>query len=740
MPQDAASESGPEHQIDRPARRVPVLLPLPLAGAYDYRVPEGLELVPGDFVVVPLGGRRVPGVVWDSAVGTVADGRLKPVELRLEAPPMAATMRRFVEWVASYTLSPPGSVLRMAMSVTSALEPGPPRTVLRRIEPPPLLLKATPARRRVLAFLADGGALPAAMIAQETGVSSAVLRGLVGAGALEAVELPEFGVAEPVPDPEAPAPVLSADQSAAAETLGAAVRGHRFSATLVDGVTGSGKTEVYFHAIAEALRSGRQALVLLPEIALSAQWLERFRARFGCLPALWHSELSPPERRRTWRRIAHGLAPVVVGARSALYLPLDRLGVIVVDEEHEPSFKQEEGVPYHARDMAVVRARLADCPVVLVSATPSLETLSNVEQGRYGVLRLPDRHGGAELPDTKAIDLRRSPPPRGRWLTPPLVEAVTDTIARGEQVLLFLNRRGYAPLTLCRTCGHRMQCPNCSAWLVEHRLVGRLVCHHCGHAERIPPACPSCGDTDSFVPCGPGVERLAEEAASLWPEARLAIMASDLLSGPAAGAELVRSMAGREIDILIGTQMVAKGHHFPHLTLVGVVDADLGLGGGDLRAGERTFQLLHQVSGRAGRAEHAGRVLLQTASPEHPVLQALVAGDRDRFIAAETEERRLAAMPPFGRLAGIVVSAPDPAAADQIARALARAAPHGPGISVLGPAPAPLSLLRGRHRRRLLLKVPRDIAVQPLLTEWLARVRVPGTVRVDVDVDPYSFL
>ena len=739
MPPDATS---PCDQAVAPVR-ARVLLPLPLAGAYDYAVPADHAVAPGDFVVAPLGRTSVAGVVWDGpAEPAVPDAKLRALEAALEVPPMPEPMRRFVDWVASYTLSPPGAVLRMAMSVSAALVPPVPVIAYRLNAGGASGLAArqlTSGRRRVLAALDHGQALAPRDLAAEAGVSPAVVRGLLDAGALEAVELPEPGAAAQ-PDWRHPGPTLSPDQRRAADALIGDVERAGFAVTLLEGVTGSGKTEVYFEALAAALAAGRQALVLLPEIALSVQWLERFARRFGVRPAVWHSELTGTQRRTTWRQIARGEVSIVVGARSALFLPLSRLGLIVVDEEHDGSYKQEEGVIYHARDMAVVRARLAAAPIVLVSATPSLETLTNAAQGRYGRLHLPDRHAGASLPAVAAIDIRRYPPPRGRWLTPPLVDALGVTLERGEQAMLFLNRRGYAPLTLCRGCGHRLHCPHCATWLVEHRLVGRLICHHCGHGERLPETCPHCGAAGAFVPCGPGVERLSDEVGALFPAARRAIMASDMLIGPNAAEELVGRMDRREIDILIGTQMMAKGHHFPHLTLVGVVDADLSLAGGDLRAGERTFQLLHQVAGRAGRAEHPGRVLLQTASPEHPVIEALTSGDGARFLAVESAERKAHLMPPFGRLAALVVSASDGALADRIAAALGRAAPHAPGIAVLGPAPAPLSLLRGRHRRRLLLKAPREVAVQPLLRAWLAKVKLPGSVRVYVDVDPYSFL
>ncbi len=719
-------------------RRVAVLLPYPFAGPFDYRVPADLDPQPGDLVMVPLNRREEVGVVWDGPPDhSVGDNRLRPLIAVLDAPPMGADIRHLVDWIAAYTLSPPGAVLAMALR-TNTLRAEPTPVGWLRAAPPPEF-RMTEARRQVLDALAVREPQAGAALMQSAQVSAAVIRGLADAGALIPVTMPAPAPFA-LPDPDHPGPTLSADQQDAAKELRTAVVDRAFSVTLLDGVTGSGKTEVYFEAIAECLRLGRQALVLLPEIALSSQWLDRFARRFGVAPAVWHSDLSSRVRRMTWRAVAVGQAPVVVGARSALFLPFPDLGLVVIDEEHETAFKQEDGIIYHARDMAVVRARLCAAPAVLVSATPSLESIANVEAGRYHRLLLPDRHGGATMPEIGLIDLREAPPERGKFIAPPLVADIHATLARGEQAMLFLNRRGYAPLTLCRACGHRIQCPNCTAWLVEHRARQQLQCHHCGHTVPIPPACPECGAEHSLTAIGPGVERITEECRALFPDARVLVMASDTLPGPHAAAEAARSIEAREVDLIIGTQIVAKGWHFPHLTLVGVVDADLGLAGGDLRAAERTVQLLHQVAGRAGRAEAPGRVLLQTFSPEHPVMQALLHGDLDSFMAREAAQRKPGNWPPYGRLAALIVSADTAEAADIAARDLGRAAPHGEGFSTLGPAPAPLAILRGRHRRRLLLKTRRDIAVQPLLRHWLAQVPISGSVRVDVDVDPISFL
>ncbi|MBV9554062.1 MAG: primosomal protein N' [Alphaproteobacteria bacterium] len=727
-----------------------------MPAALDYRAPGDRETggappAPGCFVRVTLGPRRLIGVVWDDGGNTagddtIPDERLRPVGEGLPTPPLPGELRRFIDRVAQYTLAPPGMVLRMAMSVEAALLPRASRRIcsateagLAAIAEPPSR-GLTAARRRVLETLREGPADSAAEIARRAGTGPAVVRALIAVGLVSEGLAPALPPPVEQPDWRAAGPALSPAQAGAAQRLVERVERGGFSVSVLDGVTGSGKTEAYFAAIAAALGAGKQVLVLLPEIALTAQWLARFRRRFGASPAEWHSDIGQTQRRDTWRAVADGRARVVVGARSALFLPLPELGLIVVDEEHDPSFKQEDGVCYQARDMAVLRASLARIPVVLVSATPSLETVVNVSRGRYERVHLPERHGAAALPAVTLIDMRNEALPPGKFLSPPLVAAITGSLAAGEQALLFLNRRGYAPLTLCRACGHRFQCPSCTAWLVEHRFTGRLQCHHCGYATGLPTFCPECLAGGTLVPCGPGVERLREEAAERFPEARVALMVSDMLPGPRAAAELADAMAAHRYDVLIGTQIVAKGHHFPLLTLVGVVDADLGLGGGDLRAAERTYQLLHQVGGRAGREQRPGRVLIQTYLPEQPVMQALLRGDRDSFLATEAAQRREAHLPPFGRLAALIVSAADADAADFAARALARAAPQLPGVTVLGPAPAPLAVLRGRHRRRLLVQAERAVNLQAVLREWLAKVRLAGATRLQVDVDPYSFL
>jgi primosomal protein N' (replication factor Y) len=724
--------------------RARVILLNAALGPLDYRVPHGMAVEPGSIVLAPLGPRQLVGAVWEPErlqTEEVGDNRLRPLLHAYELPPLAAPLRRLIEWTADYYLAPIAAVLRMALPSSGALEGARAITEYRATGHVPERL--TPQRAQALEGIGERQGL-VSELAIVGGVSDGVIRGLVKAGAIEAVEV-ALDDPFPDPDPDHAPPALEAAQSEAAAELRAAVAAAEFAPWLLDGVTGSGKTEVYFEAIAEAVRRGRQALVLLPEIALTEPFLKRFAARFGCDPVPWHSGLRQSQRRRAWRAIATGEARVVVGARSSLFLPYPRLGLIVVDEAHETSFKQEEGVPYHARDVAVMRAKLEEVPVILASATPAIESRHMAEIGTYRALALPDRFGGARLPDMAAIDMLADPPPRGRWLAPSLVEALEDNLAKGEQSLLFLNRRGYAPLTLCRHCGYRFQCPNCTAWMVEHRFTRRLACHHCGHVMPAPHACPECKEEDSLVACGPGVERIADEVHALFPDARTIVVTSDTIWSPAKAAEFVARMEAPHdqpgaIDIVIGTQLVTKGYHFPNLTLVGVVDADLGLSGGDLRAAERSFQQIRQVSGRAGRGERHGRVLVQTHDPSARVIQALVSGDSEGFYAAETDARREAGMPPFGRLAAIVVSSEDQAEAAEAARMIGRAAPRHDNMAVFGPAPAPLAMLRGRHRHRLLVHAARAVPVQDVIRDWLGGLTWPRGVRVAVDVDPYSFL
>ena len=724
----------------RQGARIGVLTTEPV-GLLDYLAPEG-GVAEGQIVICPLGPRRVMGVVWGPGEGSFDLARLRPVLRSVDAAPLSDELRDFLSRAAEYTLTPLPMMLRMAMRAPDLDRPPAERRIILRAGPEPS--RMTEARSAVLRVIDDhgGASFAPSELAQLAGVGVSVVKGLVAAGTLVEVSAPK-DMPYPRLDPDLPGKPLAPDQAETAEALRAAVGSGAYGTTLLRGVTGSGKTEVYLEAVAACLKAGRQALVLLPEIALSAEFLDRVEARFGARPGEWHSGVSRTERRRLWHMAGSGEVGLVVGARSALFLPFRDLGLIVVDEEHDSSYKQEDTVYYSARDMAVLRGHVAQAQVVLASATPSLESWVNAAGGKYARLDLRARYGEAELPEMATVDLRAEDMPGGQWISPTLARAVEARRARGEQSLLFLNRRGYAPVTVCRACGEQIGCQQCDARMVEHRFQNRLVCHQCGETRPIPTECPSCGVEGKLAPVGPGVERLAEEVAARFPDAKVTVLSSDLFGSARALKETIAGIAGGETEIIIGTQLVAKGHNFPKLTLVGVIDADLGLQGADLRAAERSFQLMRQVAGRAGRmpGERPGLALLQTHQPDHPVIRAILSGDDEGFWDAEAAMRRAESMPPFGRLAGIILSHPDVALLADFARHLAmNAAPiRDAGAELFGPAPAPIARIRGRHRMRMLIRAPRQAAIQQAIRDWLAPVKLPVNMRLSVDIDPQSF-
>lgn len=719
-------------------RVVRVLVTSPVEKAYDYCVPEGMELVLGDYVTVPFGSREVVGVVWehpDSSI--IPTDKIKVILTKHDMPPMLAVTRNFVDWVAHYNMAPRGAVLKMAVSVADALQPSQPLTGY--------MLSAGAksyqdiAVQKLITWMDDNIPRRASEINAAMGISPARIKTLIKHDVLRVVDI--FAKAPcSQPNPDAVRHTLTPEQKVAADKILNRLHKGGYETFLLDGVTGSGKTEVYFEAIAEVIRRGQQVSILMPEIALTTSFMERFETHFGVKPALWHSSLTPAQRRLTWRSVAMGQTKVVVGARSALFLPYKDLGLLVVDEEHDPSFKQEEVVIYNARDMAVVRAHHGKIPIVLVSATPSMETLQNAWDGRYTMLHLPDRYGGASKPDIRIIDLTKDKPERQHFLSPILIAEVRKTLAEKQQVMLFLNRRGFAPLTLCRTCGHRMECPKCTAWLVEHRGQKRLQCHHCGYAMKTPTVCPQCEDKDSMVACGPGVERIEEEVKEYFPEARSLILASDITDTHEKLLAALQSIRDGEVDIIIGTQIMAKGHHFPKITCVGIVDADLGLSGGDLRATERSFQLLHQVAGRAGREQLKGHVFLQTYNANQRVMQMLASDNRDGFMEVEAAERARANMPPASRLAALIITGKNEIQTKDIAQTIGRAAPLAQGLRVLGPAPAQMYRIRGQYRQRLLIQAERNIDIQKVIADWLGTLKITSAVRVTIDIDPMNFL
>lgn len=714
--------------------RVSVLLPLPLNDPFDYASPFPLK--PGTLVKVPFGSRELYGIVWEGHTSS-SPKTLKHIHNAFENVQLPAVTLKFIEWVSEYTMASKGQILKMTLAAPEAFEMKG-EALYGLVKRPQ---RMTPKRQKILEFFGIHPApLPLSDIAEILNISEGIIKGLIKENVLNQQgerpwEIPGSRTSQPPQKPQ-----LSLDQLVAAEDIKKNLDSHSFQTFLLEGVTGSGKTEVYFETIDYVLQSGGQALVMLPEIALSTQWLERFANRFGFQPAIWHSGLGKSQRKSSFRTILEGRTSVIVGARSSLFLPFSDLKLIIVDEEHDGSYKQEEGAIYNARDMAVLRARLSQATCVLASATPSLETELNVQSGKYRHIHLSDRYGGAELPQVQLIDLRKHKSKSQQWISAPLREALQETLSRGEQAMLFLNRRGYAPLTLCQSCGDRIMCPHCTVSLVQHKSFDKLLCHHCGFLTRLPSKCPICQEEGTYSPIGPGVERVYEELQTFLSKARCGLMTSDHLTTQKQIFELVQKIQNHEVDVLIGTQIMAKGHHFPLLTLVGIVDGDSALSGTDLRASEKSFQLLHQVAGRSGREKRRGQVLLQTHGPEHPVMQALVNQDRSTFFALESEQRMLLGFPPYGRLAALILSGKRADEVQKIARLLAKHFPLTEKAELLGPAPAPLSILRGNHRWRLLLKTAKDYPPQPLLKFWLSKIELPSSVKLQIDIDPYSFL
>lgn len=717
-----------------------VLVTQPIDKNYDYLIPDHMDIEPGDYVLVPLGPRQVTGLVWAlNENGPEAPSKkLKSILHKFDLPPMSGDMRDFIDRAAKYNMIERGHVLKMAMPIPAAMEKG---AGVKAYAPGAIADDAllTEKQKKVVALLKDQKPRKLADITKGAGVTQAIVKTLEKSGALKIVEM-----ARPAPcrnpDLNHGKKVLNSAQKEIAGRLKERIAQGGYEAYLLDGITGSGKTETYFEAVAAALKLDKQVVILLPEIALSNAFIERFKERFNCAPALWHSSLTPAQRKLTWRGIANGETRVVVGARSALFLPYPDLGLLIVDEEHDNAFKQEENGIYNARDMAILRANLSEIPIILVSATPSLETMQNVWNGKYTHLELPARYGDAAKPDVKIVDMRLDKPERQHFISPVLKDAIERNISRGEQALLFLNRRGYAPLTLCRTCGYRFECPRCTAWLVEHKKIDKLQCHHCGYDMRLPEICPSCGDVHSFAACGPGVERIAEEVKEYFPEARSLILASDVTDSPEKINEALNAIHNHDVDIIIGTQIIAKGHHFPKLTCVGIVDADLGLSGGDLRATEKSFHLLHQVAGRAGREKLKGEVYVQTFNPQHRVMQTLANDDRDEFLRVEAEERERAHMPPFTRLVALILASENEDLVRKTSEEVVRKAPAVEGIGILGPAQAQMYRIRGKYRYRVLIRAEKNLNVQKYLSEWLDPIRIPSAVRLAIDVDPQSFL
>jgi len=716
---------------------VSVQVTQPIGTALSYKVStEGCYL--GSYVQVSLGQKEVIGVVWGPSTINLEVDKIKVILKTLNVMPMTSELMKFLEKVSLYTITPLSSVLRLATRVPNlgSAEVMDKKYSFYSDE----IKKLTTSRSKVLNFLKENHKLKFELseIIKNCNVSSSVVHGLVSLEAVSVDWVPRDQEFLPL-NPLVKGEKLTEEQTSAVKKIRGA---ETYNTILLNGVTGSGKTEVYLECIADCIKENKQALVLLPEIGLTAEFLARVEARFGARPGEWHSGISLTERRRVWKMVSQGKLQLVVGARSALFLPFQNLGLIVVDEEHDHSYKQDDGVLYNARDMAVLRGSLSAARVVLASATPSLESWVNARKGKYLGVDLKWRYGGATLPTITAIDMRSESLSSGKWISPTLLSKIKEKLEKGEQTLLFLNRRGYAPVTICRSCGEQISCDQCDSRMVQHRFVERLICHQCGKTSRIPNKCNSCNSDDTLSVVGPGIERLAEEVTKLFPTARVGVLSSDLFTTPMSLRKQLSEIESGKIDIIVGTQLVAKGHNFSELTLVGVIDADLGLQGADLRAAERTFQLINQVSGRAGRQNKPGETLIQTYDPEHRVIKAILEADLEKFWSLEANDREKAGVPPFGRFVGIILSGVSLKNVEDTGKILFKNSTNlrNLGVQVFGPAPAPFSRIKGKYRQRLLVKAERKFPIQRFLKDWILTVKSRKGVRIQIDIDPYNFL
>ena len=716
---------------------------IPNAG-YDYRLTEPADI--GTFVRVHVMNRPCIGVIWGIGDSNLPAAKIKNIS-SVFSHKLNVSDLQWIGRMSEWTLIPMGMVLRLIVNIPDAFCPP-------RMEPlyaynSDASCRMTQNRQAVADAYSsnDNDAMTISDIQNIARVSNAVVRSMIKNETLIPVgEQPKQKNAAPITYHDCGNIKLNNQQQAAADTIGQSVQAGGFSVHLLDGITGSGKTQVYFDSAWRAYSMGRSVLLMMPEIALTAQFMSRFKNRFGENPVVWHSNLTADRRREIWHGVLDGTIKMVVGTRSALFLPWQDLGLIVIDEEHDTSYKQEDMGNYHARDMAILRAKISGIPVVLASATPSAETLENVNLGKYQHLKLTSRFGGAQLPDISTIDLRENRPEpytvdeteQTGFLSQPLCDALAETLFAGHQAMLFINRRGFAPITQCKKCGWTSVCPECSVGMTYHKRIGKLLCHMCGRTMPMPKTCPDCGGDVSMR--GVGLEKIEQEVNVRFPNARKALVSSDIITSRQSLERLVNKIEQGEIDIIIGTQILAKGHHFPNLTLVGVIDADMGLFGTDFRAAEHTFQQLFQVAGRAGRGEYAGRVLLQTYQPEHPVLTAICASDRDSFMQTDMMGRKMANMPPYGQLIAVIVEGQRESALQSYCNALRDAIPNLKGAKIMGPITAQIYQIRNWYRMRFLVAGPRNANLQPVVSHWLESVKQPVNIRVKIDVNPMNFM
>ena len=657
-----------------------VLLPLPFNQTFQYLCNEDEKIELGDFILVPFKNKIVTGCIWENKSKLkkrLPKKKIRNIEKKLNFSPLNKNNRDFIVWVSDYTMNNLGATLKLCLSIKQIF-------VKKKIEK---------IKERFLDLSSDKH-------------------------------------------------LLTKEQLNAKQYIFNKINNKKFSTIVIDGVAGSGKTEVYFEAINKCLIQRKQVLVLLPEISMTTQWFDRFKKRFKIDPLLWHSDIKVSEKIKIWKSVIDGNSNIIVGARSSLFLPFKNLGLIIIDEEHDQSFKQEEGVIYNARDMAVVRAKISNIPIILCSATISIETKLNILEKKYEVVKLKERYGEAGLPEVKIIDLVETPPEKGMWLSEEVHNELKKTIESGNQALFFLNRRGFAPYVFCNSCYKKILCQNCDVGLVYHKKIDNLICHHCGYKSSLENNKKNCKEfekkCDLFL-YGPGVEKIYEEIKKKDKNLNIEILTSDVMQKKGQGETILRKFEREEINVIIGTQILAKGHHFPKLTLVVVVDADFGFIGGDLRAAEKTFQLLTQVSGRSGRSKLPGKVLIQSAMSDNLILKNIKEFDLNGFFLEELNIRKESGLPPFKKLCSLMLVSKNEKKLNDFCRKMKVNIEQSNEFEVLGPAPPFISYVRGKHRKRFIVRCSRNKNIQKFVSIWLKKLQIPFDLKISIDIDPYNF-
>ena len=657
-----------------------ILLPLPFNQTFQYLCNDEEKVELGDFVLVPFKDKIVTGCIWENKSKLkkkLPKKKIRNIEKKLNFSPLNKQNRDFIDWVSNYTMNNLGSTLKLCLSIKQIF------------------------KKKKIEKIKD----------QSLNLSS-----------------DKF--------------LLTKEQLNAKKYIFQKIDNKKFSTVVIDGVAGSGKTEVYFEAINKCLMEKKQVLVLLPEISMTTQWFDRFKKKFKTNPLLWHSDIKGSEKIKIWKSILEDNVNIVVGARSSLFLPFKNLGLIIIDEEHDQSFKQEEGIIYNARDMAVVRAKISNIPIILCSATLSIETKLNVLERKYDVVKLKQAYGEAGLPEVKIIDLGKNPPEKGMWLADEVHRELKKTIESGNQALFFLNRRGFAPYVFCNSCYKRILCPNCDVGLVFHKKIDNLICHHCGYKSLLENNKKICKESekkcDLFL-YGPGVEKIYEEIKNKNKNLNIEILTSEEMQKKGKGETILRKFEREEINVIIGTQILAKGHHFPKLTLVVIVDADFGFIGGDLRAAEKTFQLLTQVSGRSGRSRLSGKVLIQSTMADNPILKKIKKFDLNGFFLEELNIRKESGLPPFKKLCSLMLISKNEKKLNDFCRKMKVNIEPSNEFEVLGPAPPFISYVRGKYRKRFIIRCAKNKNIQKFVSIWLKKLQTPFDLKVSIDIDPYNF-